>query len=334
MPCPTMDKLAREMTPFQESASAHEPPSPSYPNTKRIYLLVGNALSVVLVVLDAGAAGSTGEVAVGVGGLGTAALVPGSDGGLSGGGSRLGGRGLGGGLSRFSLLGLGDRAARSGLGGTDLSGLGSRRLLHGSLGLLGLRSRVLDLSLLRVGSRVLDLGLGVRGLLDLGGLLLSGGGLSLLGLDGSLGGGGLAATGAAGGRGVALVSREARVVVADAAADVGESLGALDLLKGEVGVVGVLEPVETPVATVLEKLGELVAVASGRDTTVLSTAEAAAAELGRATVEDTDTTTGHLEIEVVLTEVASGVGGLDNHGLALHGTSSEGETVKYGQYQK
>lgn len=329
MPCPTMDKLAREMTPFQESASTHEPPSPSYPNTKRIYLLVGDALSVVLVVLDAGAAGSTGEVAVGVGGLGTAALVPGSDGGLSGGGSRLGGRGLGGGLSSlFSLLG--DRAARSGLGGTDLGGLGSRRLLHGSLGLLGLRSRVLDLSLLRVGSRVLDLGLGVRGLLDLGGLLLSGGGLSLLGLDSSLGGGGLAATGAAGGRGVALVSREARVVVADAAADVGESLGALDLLKGEVRVVGVLEPVETPVATVLEELGELVAVASGRDTTVLSTAEAAAAELGGAAIEDTDTTTGHLEIEVVLTEVASGVGGLNNHGLALHGTSSEGETVKYG----
>lgn len=326
MPCPTMDKLAREMTPFQESASAHEPPSPSYPNTKRIYLLVGDALSVVLVVLDAGAAGSTGEVAVGVGGLGTAALVPGSDGGLSGGGSRLGGRGLGGGLSGFSLLG--NRAARSGLGGTDLGGLGSRRLLHGSLGLLGLRSRVLDLSLLRVGSRVLDLGLGVRRLLDFGGLLLSGGGLSLLGLDGSLGGGGLAATGAAGGGGIALVSREARVVVALAAADVGESLGALDLLKGEVGVVGVLEPVETPVATVLEKLGELVAVASGRDTTVLSTAEAAAAELGGAAVEDTDTTTGHLEIEVVLTEVASGVGGLDNHGLALHGTSGEGETVK------
>jgi hypothetical protein len=271
-----------------------------------IYQLVGDALRVVLVLLDTLASSSASEVAVGISGLGTTTLVISRDNG-----------GLGG---RVSL----GRAASSGFGSTDLlgclglvdrlSGLGSSRLGGGRLSSGGLLSGLSRLGLSgSLGGGLLDNRSGILGLLGLSG---SGSGGGLLSGAGGLG---LA------GRGIALVGREAGVVITLASTDVEESLGALNLLKGEVRVVSVLEPVESPVATVLEKLGEAITFASGGDTAVLGTAEGLA-ELRGAAVEDTDTAAGHHEIEVVVAEITSSVGGLDDHLLALDGTTSEGQT--------
>lgn len=273
-----------------------------------IYHLVGDALGVVLILLDTLASSSASEVAVGISGLGTTTLVIGRDNG---------------GLCGSVSLG---RAASSGFGSTDLlgclglvdglSGLGSSRLGGDRLVGLGLLGRLSGLRLSGgLGGGLLDNRSGILGLLRLSGSS-SGGGL----LSGA-GGLGLA------GRGITLEGREAGVVVTLASTDVEESLGALDLLKGEVRVVGVLEPVESPVATVLEKLGEAITLASRGDTAVLGTAEGLA-ELRGAAVEDTDTTAGHHEIEVVVAKITSSVGRLDDHLLALDGTSSEGQTRK------
>lgn len=301
MPCCTTTVLRTREDPSQETF--HDPPPNSWINH-----LVGNALRVVLVHLDTLAAGNAGEVAVRVSGLGAATLVVHSDSGLSG------GRGLD---SWFSL----DGAASSGFGSTDLLGslglvaslsrLGSSRLR------LGVRSVCWNLGgLLYLGSRGLLGGLGGRRLLDNG--LSSGSGL----LDDRLAG-----------RGITLIGRELGVVVTLAAADVEEGLGALDLLKGEVGVVSVLEPVKSPLATILECLREAVALASGGDATILGTTESLA-ELRSATVEDSNTSTRHHKIEVVVTEIASSVGGLNDHGLTLDGTGGEGNSKRIGQYER
>lgn len=301
MPCCTTTILLTR-GPSQETF--HGPPPNSWINH-----LVWDTLRVVLVHLDALASGSANKVAIRVSGLGATALVVYSGSGLS--------RGCG----LNSCLSF-DGAASSGLSSTNLLG---------SLGLVA--------GLSRLGSRRLRLGVGsvCRGL---GGLCLGrsgllgglGGGrlldnrLGLLGLRGLSSGTGLVDDRLAG-RGITLEGRELGVVVTLAAADIEEGLGALDLLKGEVGVVGVLEPVESPMATVLECLGEAVALASGRDATVLGTTESLA-ELRSAAVEDSNTSTRHHKIEVVLTEIASGVSGLNDHGLALDGTGGEGKSKR------
>lgn len=134
-----------------------------------IYHLVGDALRVVLVLLDTLASSSASEVAVGISGLGTTTLVISRDDG-----------GLGG---RVSL----GRAASSGFGSTDLlgclglvdrlSGLGSSRLGGGRLVGLGLHSRLSRLGLSgSLGGGLLDNRSGILGLLGLSGSG-SGGGL-------------------------------------------------------------------------------------------------------------------------------------------------------------
>jgi hypothetical protein len=194
-------------------------------------------------------------------------------------------------------------------------------------------------SRLRLGVRSICWGLGgllylgSRGLLGgLGGCRLLDNRLGLLGLRGLSSGRRLVDDRLAG-RGITLEGRELGIVVTLAAADIEEGLGALDLLKGEVGVVGILEPVKSPMATVLESLREAVALASGGDATVLGTTESLA-ELRSATVEDSNTATRHHKIEVVVTEVASSVGGLDDHGLTLDGTGGEGKSKRIGQYER
>ena len=49
------------------------------------------------------------------------------------------------------------------------------------------------------------------------------------------------------------------------------------------------------------------------------------AELRLAPIEDADTAARHGDIEVVVTQVTSRAGGLDDHGLASHRSRGEGE---------
>jgi len=113
-------------------------------------------------------------------------------------------------------------------------------------------------------------------------------------------------------------------VVVALAAGAGNKFGrALDALEGEVRVVGVQEPVEAPVAAGLEGIGEAVALAARRDTAV--TLAGQTAELGSATIEETNATTGNVQVEVVVAKVTARAGRLDNHDLAGHGARGEGE---------
>jgi len=108
----------------------------------------------------------------------------------------------------------------------------------------------------------------------------------------------------------------------------GQLSGAINLLECDIWVVGVLEPVESPVAACLELLGETVAIRARGDTAVLlAPTLRRSTPLGSAGIEDTHTTTGHGKIEVVLSEVTAGVGGLHDHLLAAHGSGREGQLV-------
>lgn len=119
--------------------------------------------------------------------------------------------------------------------------------------------------------------------------------------------------------------REARVV-GPPAARAGNELGrALDLLEGEVRVVGVLEPIEAPVASGLETGRERGAFAPGADATVLSTGQTA--ELPGATVKETDTTARNVQIKMVGSKICAGAGRLNDHCLSCHGARSESERV-------
>ena len=122
-----------------------------------------------------------------------------------------------------------------------------------------------------------------------------------------------------------LERREHGIVITLASRDVSQRRGALDLLEGEVWVIGVLEPVEAPLAAVLEQLGERVALVAGADTAVSLSSQTA--PLGGAAVEDADAAAGDLDVEVVVGEVATGVGRLDDHGLASDGAGGEGQTI-------
>lgn len=149
-----------------------------------IYHLVGDALGVVLILLDTLASSSASEVAVGISGLGTTTLVISRDNGGLGGSVSLG-RAASSSFSSTDLLGC--------LGLVDrLSGLGSSRLGGGRLVGLGLRSGL--------GSGGLS-GLGLSGSLGRGLLDNRNGILGLLGLSGSSSGGGLLS--GAGGLGLA-----------------------------------------------------------------------------------------------------------------------------------
>jgi hypothetical protein len=146
------------------------------------------------------------------------------------------------------------------------------------------------------------------------------------------GGGGGAGTGRladrrAGAAGGDLDGREVAVVVA-AASGASDELGwALDLTEAEARVVGVLEPVEAPVAAGLEGVGEPIALVAGRDAAVALAGQTA--ELGSASVEDADAAAGDVEIEVVAAKITASAGGLDDHLLASNRTGCEGEPGRW-----
>lgn len=104
---------------------------------------------------------------------------------------------------------------------------------------------------------------------------------------------------------------EGGVVVALAAGDVGEGGRAGDLLEVDGRVVGVLEPVEAPVAAGAQGGGHVgrVALGAAADAAVLLAREGLPV-LGAAAVEEADAAAGHQEVEVVVAQVAARVGAL------------------------
>lgn len=98
---------------------------------------------------------------------------------------------------------------------------------------------------------------------------------------------------------------EGRIIVAAAAGTLNQLVRTLDLLEGEVWVVRVVEPVEAPVAAVFEGVGHGLALVAARDAAVLLACDSA--ELGGAAVVDAEPAARHEEVEMVGSEVASGV---------------------------
>jgi hypothetical protein len=80
----------------------------------------------------------------------------------------------------------------------------------------------------------------------------------------------------------------------------------------------------------LEERGHLVALAARADAAVAFAGDTA--ELRRAAVEETDAAAGHLDVEVVAAQIATGVCRLDDHGLAGYGARGEGEAGIESQY--
>lgn len=116
-------------------------------------------------------------------------------------------------------------------------------------------------------------------------------------------------------------------VTASAPRDVRDSGRAGNLLEVDRWVVSSLEPIEAPLAAFHERGWKLVALVTVTDTSVLSTA-IPATELSRAAVgEPSKSTTGHHNIEVVVSEVTSSVGSLNDHLLARNRSTGEAELV-------
>lgn len=111
---------------------------------------------------------------------------------------------------------------------------------------------------------------------------------------------------------------------ANAAGDVGQRLGAGDLLPVDGRVVGALEPVaEAELAARLELLGQLRAGVAAETAVLSSPTGGRGAPLVGAGVEDTDAAAGDGKVELALTDVGAGVGGLDDHLLAGDGGGGE-----------
>jgi len=94
------------------------------------------------------------------------------------------------------------------------------------------------------------------------------------------------------------------------------------------GIVGVLEPVESEVATIL-KLGRQLGTLGSRRHTAVASAPTISwrIPLVLAAVEDAHTTTRNLDVEVVGSEVTASVGHLYHHLLAGYRGRGEGDLV-------
>lgn len=118
-----------------------------------------------------------------------------------------------------------------------------------------------------------------------------------------------------------------RLLLADAMSLVSNRTGACNFLKRNIWVVRTLEPVESPVTSGLQLLGETITCGARRDTAVLLTpAVSWRTPLARACIVDSDAAAWHGDVEVVLSEVTAGVGGLDDHLLPTEGAGCEGQS--------
>lgn len=123
-----------------------------------------------------------------------------------------------------------------------------------------------------------------------------------------------------------LGGREIPIVTASAARDGGDLGRALNLLEVEVRVVRIGKPVKPPEASLLEGLGHLLALFARAHPTILGPGDTAV--LRGAAVEEADAAAGHEDVEVIVGDVAAGVGGLDDHGLAGDGAVGESQAAE------
>jgi hypothetical protein len=93
-------------------------------------------------------------------------------------------------------------------------------------------------------------------------------------------------------------------------------------------VVCTTEPIEPPVAPTPDGSRKNITLGPTRNTTISCTPSVGGrVVLAGAAVEDTDTTPWNINVKVVLAEITTGIGGLDNHLLASNRAGSEGEFV-------
>jgi hypothetical protein len=105
---------------------------------------------------------------------------------------------------------------------------------------------------------------------------------------------------------------------------------ACNLLERDIRVVRALEPVKPPVASSLQLLGETITLRARRDAAILlAPAVGWSTKLACTCVVNSNASAWHGDVEVVLSEVTAGVGGLDDHLLATDGSGCEGQSVAY-----
>lgn len=93
-------------------------------------------------------------------------------------------------------------------------------------------------------------------------------------------------------------------------------------------VIRILEPIETPVATRLQLLGQFRAFGFRADPAVsLAPTIVRCTPLAGASVENAHTAARDLQIEMILTKIAAGIGRLDDKRFALNRTASKIQSV-------
>jgi hypothetical protein len=108
----------------------------------------------------------------------------------------------------------------------------------------------------------------------------------------------------------------------------GQLTRASNLLERDIRVVRALEPVKSPVASSLELCREIITLRARRDTAILLAPTVGwSTKLACTGVVNSNASAWHGDVEVVLSEVTAGVGGLDNHLLATDRPGCEGQPV-------
>lgn len=102
------------------------------------------------------------------------------------------------------------------------------------------------------------------------------------------------------------------LIIAHAAREISDSSWALHGCPADTRVVTTHEPIEAPIAASLYEARKIGTLAGGGDASILGT-PVPASVLGRATVERTDPSPRHKEIELVASKVPAGICRLDDH---------------------
>jgi len=104
--------------------------------------------------------------------------------------------------------------------------------------------------------------------------------------------------------------------------------GTVHLSEVDAGVISSGEPLEPPSTSITKLDWELFTFRDGTDSTItISPAISRCAPLRRASIEETHTTTGNQNVEMVLPKISSSVGDLYNHPLPVDGPTREGEFI-------
>ena len=118
------------------------------------------------------------------------------------------------------------------------------------------------------------------------------------------------------------------IVVAATLGSVHQRFGTLDSHQLHVGIVRILKPVESEVASTLQLRGQLRALGgTGHSSVARAPAVVWSIPLVRASVEYAHSTTGYLQVKVIGAQVTAGVAHLNHHLLARHWAGGEGQLV-------